>query len=85
MQVGCNVHKQKKAAQTEADLMKVTENSQKAARAGATRDSQDTELTDTDIVKLTKDNLKLQLDWHRELEQFQGLTPRSRTTMRPFL
>ena len=77
------LQKQRKAAQMEADKIKVTENRQKAAKQQEQRENKaaviretakNLELTDAGIAKLTKDNLNLQLDCHRELEKkFQSL------------
>ena len=72
------LQKQRKAAQMEADKIKVTENRQKAAKQQEQRKNKaavihetakNLELTDAGIAKLTKDNLNLQLDCHRELEK----------------
>jgi len=72
------LQKQRKAAQMEANKIKVTENRQKAAKQQEQCKNKATvicetaknlELTDARIMKLTKDNLNLQLDCHCELEK----------------
>jgi hypothetical protein len=78
------LQKQRKVAQMEADKMKVKENREKAARQQEQCESKaavihetakNLELTDAGIARLTKDNLNLQLNCHRELEKkLQALT-----------